>query len=275
MADLSGQILRSYAILHRIGAGGQGVVYKARHIETEREVSLKVIRDELASDADTVRRFQMEAVVVFMIKHPNIVPLLDYWHDQRGVVIIMRWMAGGNLRQQFTPGGWETPRVMRMLEQLTSALRSAHAIDVIHRDIKPDNILFDELGNAYLTDFGVAKLLRVNLKTSPGTLLGTPAYYSPEQLLDLPITPRTDVYTLGITLYETLTGQHPYHGTAKLMLAQRHVRDPIPDLALSRPDLPPMLNAVLQKATAKKPAERYASIDEFADAFRTALVAMP
>lgn len=271
MADLTGQTLRGYTVLERIGAGGQGIVYKARQNDNGEEVSLKVLRPELINDADTVRRFQMEAVVIFMLKHQHIVPLVDYWHEDGRSVLVMRWMRGGNLRQQFMSGGWDAARTATLLDQLSGALTAAHALDVIHRDIKPDNVLFDEAGSAHVTDFGVAKLLKANLKTDPGVMLGTPAYYSPEQLLGKPITAQTDIYTLGVTLYETLTAQHPFPGAAKLALGQKIVTEPIPDLAHCRPDLPRALNAVLQRATAKNPAERYPTIAAFAAAFRAAV----
>lgn len=271
MADLSGQTLRSYTVLERIGAGGQGIVYRARQNDSGDEVSLKVLRPELVNDEDTVRRFQMEAVVIFMLKHPHIVPLVDYWHEDGRSVLVMRWMRGGNLRQHFMQGAWDAARTAALLDQLSGALSAAHAMEVIHRDIKPDNVLFDEAGNAHLTDFGVAKLLKAHLKTDPGVMLGTPAYYSPEQLLGKPITPQTDIYTLGVTLYETLTAQHPYPNVAKLTLGQKIVTEAMPDLAHCRPDLPRPLNAVLQCATAKNPAERYPTIEAFAAAFRAAV----
>ncbi len=271
MTDLSGQTIRDYQIIRKVGEGGQGVVYLAQHTASGRDVSLKVIRPELARDPDTVRRFQMEAVIAFRLKHPNIVPLVDYWHDERGVFVINRWMPGGSLRDQFLPSGWDAPRTARMLAQLADALTAAHNIDIVHRDLKPDNILFDEQGNAYLTDFGIAKLLKGVSYTGVNVLIGSPAYYTPEQIKGDPVTPQTDIYVLGITLYETLTGEHPYGKASRLMLAQKHVRDPLPPLHEKRPDLPAALDAVLQTATAKTPAERHATPQALKEAFHAAL----
>jgi serine/threonine protein kinase len=157
MDDLSGQEIRGYKIIERIGEGGFGVVYRAEQPAVGREVSIKVILPEFTEHPEFVQRFEAEARMVAKLEHPHIVPLYDYWRDEEGAFLVMRWLRGGNLRDALESGPWEVEAVGQLLEQIADALSLAHDQDVIHRDLKPENILLDEAGHAYLTDFGIAK----------------------------------------------------------------------------------------------------------------------
>lgn len=186
----------------------------------------------------------------------------------------MRWLRGGNLRTALARGPWTPDAAIRLLDQIADALTCAHRQGVVHRDIKPENILLDEEGNAYLTDFGIAKdLLRPAGETGEGAVFGSPAYVSPEHVQGHPLSAQSDLYSLGLVMYEVLTGKHPYPGVTPENQLIRHITEPLPPLWEARPDLPRILNGVLQRAASKTPAERYPDALAFAAAFRAALSA--
>jgi serine/threonine protein kinase len=157
MDDLSGQEIRGYKLIDCIGEGGFGVVYRAKQPAVDREVAIKVILPEFAKHPEFVQRFETEARMVAKLEHPHIVPLHDYWRDDEGAYLVMRWLRGGSLREALKEGPWGIEAAGQMLEQIADALTVAHKLGVVHRDLKPENILLDESGNAYLTDFGIAK----------------------------------------------------------------------------------------------------------------------
>lgn len=269
--SLSGQQVRGYTIADKIGEGGHGAVYRAYQPAIKREVAIKVILPERARQSEFVQRFETEARLVARLEHPHIVPLYDYWQDDKGACLVMRWLPS-NLRmllrqQNMLP----LARVNQLLEQIAMALSVAHQGGVIHRDLKPENILLDERGNAYLTDFGIAKSLTDDSHiTGTGTLLGTPAYLSPEQCASQPVSARSDIYSLGIMLYEMLAGEHPFTGSGVGVLISKHLQEPLPFITEKRPDLPAEIDDILQKATAKTPQERFSSVLELAMAFHDA-----
>jgi len=266
--SFEGTIIRKYQIQQYISSGNISRIYKAQDLENGRMVAVKVVLEDAVEDADDVRRMQMEAVIVFRLDHPNIVPLYDYWRDEIGIWIVTPWMPGGSLRDQFLQGGWPLPRTLHVVEQITSALQAAHKINIIHRDIKPDNILFDVDGNAYLADFGAAKRLKSEAITHPTVFVGSPAYLAPEQIQKEAITARTDVYALGVTLHETLAGQHPFiDATTKMKMILKHLNEPLPPLEQSRPDIPFEVAEVIAIATAKDPEQRYPDMASLAEAF--------
>lgn len=267
----AGQIVNNYHILTHLGSGGASDVYKAQHTETGRIIAVKVLDFDQKRDEESIKRLQMEAVIAFRLKHPHIVPLYDYWHDEHGIWVAMPWMPGGSLREQIQQGGWSISRTTNLLKQIAGALTAAHKQSIIHRDMKPDNILFDTEGKAYLADFGVAKRLKAESITHPTVFVGSPAYLAPEQIRKEDITPRTDIYALAVTLHETLAGEHPFGYTlTKMQMVIRHLQDPLPSLRLSRPDVPEELAQVLLKATEKEPENRYQTAGEFAQAFYAA-----
>ncbi len=235
-------------------------------------MAVKVIRRKYANNPEFIRRFEFEAQTIAHLEHPHIVPLYDYWRDPDGAFLVMRYLKGGSLLTALETGPWGTAATAEMLDQVAQALADAHQQGIVHRDVKPANILLDESGNAYLSDFGIAKDLMDEMqKTTDGAMMGTPDYISPEQILNDPITAQTDIYSLGAVLYEILSGEQPFADSSVANLLYKHLNEPIAPLAVSRPDLPPEIDEVIQRATAKQPADRYANALEMAVAFRSAV----
>src|SRR5512138_2550213 len=202
--DLTGRAIRGYALAERIGMGGMGSVYRAVQPNVDREVAVKIILPAFANHPDFIRRFETEAQLVARLEHPHIVPLYDYWREPGIAYLVMRLLRGGNLQSLVETGHLSVDRVLRLLEQICSALTSAHRIGVIHRDLKPANILLDEDQNAYLADFGIAKNLGnpdFENQTQVDAMIGSPQYMSPEQIRSLSVRPQTDIYCLGVMLY--------------------------------------------------------------------------
>jgi len=273
--DLSGSSIRGYDLIGRVGAGGFGIVYRAHQPAVRRDVALKVILPEYAHHPDFVQRFEVEAQLVARLEHPFIVPLYDYWRDQNGACLVMRWLRGGNLRDRLRKGPLAPEEVARLFEQVATALAFAHAHQVVHRDLKPENILLDEGGNAYLTDFGIAKDLGSERATEAGKIIGSVDYMSPEQVSGEATSARTDVYGLGLLIYELLTGEHPFADLPLVQVIQKHLNEPLPSLRARRPDLPAELDAVLQRATAKNPAQRYPGAEALLRDFLHAFTSSP
>ncbi len=238
-------------------------------------MAVKVIPARYADDVAFIRRFEAEAQTIARLEHPQIVPLYDYWREPGSAYLVMRYLRGGNLRAALDGAPWPAERVARLLDQVAAALAVAHRHGVVHRDVKPANILLDDDGNAYLTDFGVAKLLQPEsgAPLSLELFAGTPEYVSPEQALNEDVTPLSDQYSLGLVVYEALSGRPPFAAGSLLELLEQHVRQPLPSLHERRPQLPPVLDGVLARALAKRPAERYPDVVAFAAAFRTAIAA--
>jgi WD40 repeat protein len=277
--DLSGQQIKGYVLHEMIGAGGFGAVYRAYQPLIKRDVAMKIILPEFANHPEFIRRFEFEAQLVARLEHLHIVALYDYWRDPQGAYLIMRWLRGGSLRALLKKGPPDIKTTVRIVDQIASALGAAHRRGVVHRDIKPDNILFDDEGNAYLADFGIAKNVRETTVDSTddedeGGLTGSPFYLAPEQAQSQPVSAQTDLYSLGIVIYEMLAGQPPFLGDKGLMaILLQHVNDPVPPIRERRPDLPLAVEAVIQRATAKDPDARYLDALTLANDFRRALVA--
>ncbi len=265
------QGVRGFELKEKIGEGAYGAIYRAIQATVNREVAVKVIRRQYADDPEFIRRFESEAQTIARLEHPYIVPLYDYWREPEGAYLVMRLLRGGNLLTALEGGPWDVEPALKMLEQISNALFAAHRQGIVHRDIKPANILFDEAGNAYLSDFGIAKQLIGDLQlTAAGGIMGTPDYISPEQLRDEPVGPPADLYSLGAVLYETLTGKRPFPDVPIAMLLQKQMEEPIPPVSASRPDLPRQIDIVIQRATAKQPGDRYSDALALAEAFRQA-----
>jgi len=261
--------VRGYELKEEIGVGAFGTIHRAYQSAISREVAVKVIRRRYANDPEFIRRFEDEAQTVARLEHPYIVPLYDYWRDPDGAYLVMRYMRGGNLLSALETNPWGIEPTSQMIDQVASALSAAHQQGIIHRDIKPANILLDETGNAYLSDFGIAKEMgRDRQLTAAGATIGTPDYISPEQILNEPVGPQSDIYSLGAVLFETLTGEKPFGDSSVANLIYKQLNDPFPLVCASRPDLPPEIDTVIQKATAKRPADRYQDAMELAEAFR-------
>jgi WD40 repeat protein/serine/threonine protein kinase/DNA-binding XRE family transcriptional regulator len=268
--DLSGRSIKGFELGERIGEGGYGAVYRAVQATVERDVAVKIILPKYADRPEFIRRFEAEAQLVARLEHPHIVPLYDYWREPGVAYLVMRFLRGGSLDTKLKQGPLATDILLPLLEQICAGLHNAHQAGVIHRDIKPANILLDEDGNAYLADFGIAKnLTQINGGLTSGEIvIGSPAYISPEQILAEPVKPQTDIYSLGVMLYELLTGQKPFNGPTPVAYIQQHLNKQLPLLAQAQngqatngqETIPSPLDIVIGRATAKNPQERYADI---------------
>jgi transcriptional regulator with XRE-family HTH domain len=270
--DLTGRAIRGYALAERIGMGGFGSVYRAVQPNVEREVAVKIILPAFADHPDFIRRFEAEAQLVARLEHPHIVPLYDYWREPGVAYLVMRLLRGGSIQQLLGQGPISIDTTTKILEQVCSALNSAHRIGIIHRDLKPANVLLDEDSNAYLGDFGIAKNLGnpdFENHTSVDAMIG-----SPEQIQSSAIRPQTDIYCLGVMLYEMLTGAAPFTGPTPFDLIQQHVNTPMPPLSTRRAGLPAALDAVITRATEKDPEKRYADAQSLYNDFRQAISRM-
>ncbi|MFN8372307.1 MAG: protein kinase [Anaerolineae bacterium] len=275
MDNLTGQVIKGYELREMLGKGGFGAVYRAFQPSVGREVALKAILPAYVNHPEFIRRFEAEAQLVARVEHIHIVPLYDYWREPSGAYLVMRYLRGGSLRSLLGNGPIAPHEAARLLDQIASGLSVAHRYGVIHRDMKPDNVLLDEDGNAYLADFGIAKDLHSDANvTQPETLVGSPAYFSPEMIRGEAITTRSDIYSLGIILYEMLTGQHPFPRVSPTTMMLKHINDDLPELELSRPELTQLVNDIIQRATDKDPETRYTDALTLAADFHRALHAI-
>lgn len=269
---MSAQKIGRYEIVKEIGRGGMAIVYLANDPFFERQVAVKVISRKLAekeTDFEQFRaRFQREAKVIAALEHTCIVPVYDYGEEDGEPYIVMRYMTGGTLSDRMTGSPMPLSTVVPIVQRLAEALQTAHRRGIIHRDLKPGNVLFDAEGHAFLSDFGIAKMKGVSTTTtSSGTAIGTFGYMSPEQAQGArEIDGRSDLYALGVILYETLTGHQPYQADTPLALALKHMTEPIPPLDAEALGLPAELELILRRALAKKPEDRYSTADELARA---------
>jgi len=232
MDDLSGQVIKSYELVERIGIGSFGMVYRAHQRQVKREVAIKIISPRFANHPDFIRAFEAEAQLIARLEHLHIVPLYDYWREPDSAYLVMRWLRGGSMRESISQGPWAIAAVRQVLDQIAAALTTAHRMGVVHRDIKPANILLDLEGNAFLTDFGIATQVRdAGAAGGQQASIGSPAYVSPEAITHEPVTPRSDIYSLGIVLYELLTGRLPFSAETETELLHRHLYEPMPPSA--------------------------------------------
>jgi hypothetical protein len=267
---MANEVIDRYQIKEKIGAGGMGTVYRAWDSEIERDVALKWLPAYFSADVTFTERFKREARVVARLEHPHIVPIYDVGESEGRPFIIMRLLNGGTLREQTGKSGFDLAALVQALEQIGDALTAAHARQIVHRDIKPGNILFDENGAAFLSDFGIAKVLDSATQLTGSGFIGTPAYMSPEQFVGQGIDGRSDQYALAIVVYESLTGSLPFKGnTAQMMY--KHINAEPPVINLDEHPIPDGLNPVLQKALSKDPNDRYARIKDFVTAMKVAV----
>lgn len=274
MDNQIGKIVRSYELEGLVGTGGFGAVYRARQASVAREVAIKIIWPAFANQPNFIRRFEAEAQLVAGLEHPHIVPVYDYWRDPEGAYIVMRYLRGGHLREMSKGRPLPLREVAHILEQLATALALAHRYGVVHRDIKPENILLDEQGNAYLADFGIAQILSSARSDDDFMGMGSPAYAAPEQMMGGLVSSQSDIFSLGVVLFELLTGEHPYPHLEDLSMTQLlrvRTTEALPPLVSRRAELPRALNDVIQRATALDPKMRYPDALSLNYAFREAL----
>lgn len=274
LQDLTGRAVKGFQLAELIGSGGFGVVYRAVQPSVQRDVAVKIILPRFANHPTFIRRFEAEAHLVARLEHPHIVPLYDYWREPNAAYLIMRLLRGGGLNTILARGPLSLELVRRIGQQVGQALAAAHAQGILHQDIKPANILLDDLQNGYLADFGIAKNLTFaegSSLTEQSTLVSSPAYISPEQIRDEPVRPSSDIYCFGLLLYEMLTGQAAFRGPTPVSLLQQHLNQPLPLLRDTLPGLPAGLDDVLQQATAKQPQDRFADMPSLLLALEAAL----
>jgi len=280
MSNLIGQSLGRYHILEQLGEGGMAIVYKAYDTRLERDVAVKVIRTEkltIETMGKTLKRFEREAKALAKLTHPNIVPITDYGEHDEKPYLVMPYLPGGTLKQKLgKPIPWEDS--VRLLIPIARALHYAHQQGIIHRDVKPSNILITQSGEPMLTDFGIAKILLDTEETADltgtGMGVGTPEYMSPEQFQGKGVDARTDVYSLGVVLYEMVTGRKPYQADTPAAVLIKQVTEALPRPKSLVPELPDALEKVLLKALAKNKEDRFQDVAAFGNALENLLMGM-
>lgn len=270
----SGQMLGPYRIISQIGKGGMANVYKAYQASVDRYVAIKVLPSQLAESQEFATRFHQEARIIAKLEHPHILPVFDYGESDGVAYFVMRYLEAGTLKDKMEAGRpLPLNDIDKIVTQLTDALSYAHTHGIIHRDLKPANALIDSHGNIFLTDFGIAKLMESASPrlTQTDAIMGTPAYISPEQAQSQPVDQRSDIYSLGIIVYEMVTGGVPFTADTPLAVLFKHISDPLPLPSLVKPDIPPSIEKVILKALAKDPKDRFATAEEFVAAWKRAL----
>lgn len=258
-----GQQLGPYQIIHQIGKGGMATVYKAYQPSVDRYVAIKVLSYQFATDEEFLARFQQEARLIAKLEHAHILPIHDFGESDGIPYLVMRYLEAGTLKERIQAGPLELPEIDHIFTQLAEALEYAHENGVIHRDIKPANAMLDRRGEVFLTDFGIAKLVEGSVHTVTGAITGTPAYMSPEQAQGNRVDHRTDIYSLGIVLYEMISGRVPHDAETPLAIILKKIQEPITPLSTISPGVHPAIEAVILKALAKEPDDRYADMPSF------------
>ena len=271
-----GKRLGGYEIIEEVGMGGMATVYRAYQANMDRDVAIKVLKRNLGDDEHGLQRFQREARLIARLEHPHILPVYDFDGTHNPPYIVMRYLDSGTLRDRLKRGRLALSDASFLLGQMASALDYAHRQGVIHRDVKPANIMIDREGNAFVTDLGIARMVHNTQVlddsaetgiTNPGVMVGTPDYVSPEQAVgEADIDFRTDLYSLGVILFEMLTGELPFTAHSMIELLMKHVKAPIPNIRSINPDLPAGIETVINTVMAKERDERYESVADFSRA---------
>ncbi len=249
-------------------------VYKAVDTRLDRTVAIKIIHAHLSNDEQFVKRFQREGTAVAKLRHPNIIRLLDFGREENSAYIILTYVAGGSvydMLKQLNGERMDTDKAITLAAQIADGLAYAHKRGLIHRDVKPANILLSEEENAILTDFGLVKITDATRFTMTGAVMGTARYMSPEQIKSITVDHRSDIYSLGVTLYEMVSGRPPYEGDSAVTTMMKHLTDPVPDVCTAHPDIPPNLALIIGRAMSKEPEDRYQTASEMAAALRLVL----
>jgi eukaryotic-like serine/threonine-protein kinase len=254
-----------YRIIALVGEGAMGEVYRAADLQTGQEVAVKVITQKLAFDDEMLARFKREGEALRQLRHANIVAFVDMFAYGKQQTIVMEYVPGGSLHSLIKRGPLPVDQAVRIALELSDALAQAHHIAIIHRDIKPENVLMTGDGRPKLTDFGVARLVSETARlTGTGTQMGTPYYMSPEAWEGKKLDEQTDIWSLGVVLFEMLTGKVPFSGDTLVTVMNRVLTTPPPDLKTLRPDVPPAVVKIIQRMLTRDKTKRYASIREVA-----------
>nr|WP_131848128.1 Stk1 family PASTA domain-containing Ser/Thr kinase [Baia soyae] len=261
-----------YEILSRIGGGGMAVVYKAKDMSLHRNVAVKVLSESLSNDQEFIRRFSREARAAASLSHPNIVNVYDVGEDDYTQFIVMELIEGPTLKQYIQEQGLlPVEEVAEIVIQIGDGLSSAHDNGIVHRDIKPHNILLGAGGRARVTDFGIARAASSSTITQTGFVMGSVYYFSPEQARGGVITEKSDIYSLGVVFYEMLTGKLPFDGDSAIGIALQHLQEPVPDPQEMNPEIPDNIVKILLRALEKDPLMRYTSVKAMMQDIRYAL----
>jgi eukaryotic-like serine/threonine-protein kinase len=259
---LTGTVLSGrYRLESKLGSGGMSTVYLARDETLERWVAAKVLHREISDQPDQLERFRREARAVAQVSHPNVVAVIDAGEDGGRPYIVFEYVAGETLKQRIDHAGrLPLDEAAAYAIEVGRGLGAAHQRRLVHRDVKPQNVLIDSEGRAKVTDFGIARELEQDGLTKTGRVLGTTDYVSPEQAMGQPVDARSDIYSLGVLVYEMLTGEVPYTADTVVAVAMKHVNEKMPDVQRKRPEASSALAAVVERATQKKPDKRYADM---------------
>src|SRR5512132_239262 len=261
-----------FRLEERIGAGGMSSVYRAFDPTLERWVAIKLMHRDISTDPDQLERFRREARAVARLSHPHIVTVIDAGEDDGAPYIVFEYVQGETLKDRIrSVGRLPVPEAVAYAIEVGRALSCAHSHRLVHRDVKPQNVLIDPDGRAKVTDFGIARSMEAHGLTATGRVLGTTDYVSPEQALGHQVAEQSDISSLGIFLYEMLTGETPFGADRQVAVAMKHVREPLPDLQRRRPECSAALAAVVERATAKETRNRYASVSEMVHDLEEAL----
>ena len=247
-----------YEIKSELGRGGMATVYRAYDPSFAREVAIKVLPREMMHDPQFRARFEREIKMVAALEHPSIVPVYDVGEEDGQPYFVMRFMTGGSLSSRIAQGKLPLEETARIIEKIAQGLTYAHKKGIIHRDLKPDNILFDDNDNPFITDFGIAKLTESTGGNLTGSgVIGTPAYMSPEQAQGNPIDSRSDIYGLGVIVYQMLSGQQPYNADTPMGVVVKHITEPVPEILQVTPSLPYDVDQIIRSSMAKDKNKRY------------------
>jgi hypothetical protein len=261
-----------YRLEAKLGSGGMSTVYLARDTTLDRDVAVKVMHREMSEQPDQLERFRQEARAVAKLSHPNVVAVIDAGEDGGFPYIVFEYVEGETLKQRIgRVGALDPQEALAYAIEIARGLTVAHGRKMVHRDIKPQNVLIDSEGRAKLTDFGISRQLEQDGMTATGRVLGTTDYVAPEQAMGRDVDPRSDVYSLGVVLYEMLIGQVPFHADSQVGVAMKHVNEELPDVQQRRPEVSAAAALVVERATAKDPAKRYQDVGAMIDDLSTAL----
>jgi eukaryotic-like serine/threonine-protein kinase len=261
-----------YKLAAKLGSGGMSTVYLARDTTLDRDVAVKVMHREMSEQPDQLERFRQEARAVAKLSHPNVVAVIDAGEDGGYPYIVFEYVEGETLKQRINRvGALDTQEALAYAIEIARGLTVAHARKMVHRDIKPQNVLIDAEGRAKLTDFGISRQLEQDGMTATGRVLGTTDYVAPEQAMGRGVDQRSDIYSLGVVLYEMLVGQVPFHADSQVGVAMKHVNEELPDVQQRRPEISAATALVVERATTKDPSERYQDVGEMIDDLSTAL----